>query len=109
MFYCRTTNNKVNKLHERVLRPVCDDYVSTFEELLEKDSLFTAHHYNIQVLCVELCKVFSGQSETIFSDLFERKILIIICTHSLILLYRKLKLFKKGQIQFDTLDLLYGV
>ena len=73
MFYNRTTNNKINKLHERPLRLVYDDYLSAFEELLEKDNSFTVHHYNIQTLCIELYKVFSGQSQTIFSDLFERK------------------------------------
>ena len=47
MFYSRTTNNKTNKLHERALRLVYDDYVSTFEEFLENDNAFTAQHYNI--------------------------------------------------------------
>ena len=42
MFYSRTTNNKTTKLHERALRLVYDDYVSTFEELLENDNAFTA-------------------------------------------------------------------
>ena len=73
MFYSRTTSNKINKLQERALRLVYDDYGSTFEELLEKDNSFTVHHYNIQTLCIELYKVFTGQSQTIFSDLFERK------------------------------------
>ena len=62
MFCSRTTNNKINKLNERVLRLVYDDYVSTFEELLKKGNSFTVHHYNTQALCIELCKVFSGQS-----------------------------------------------
>ena len=39
----------------------------------------------------------------------KEKIFIIICAPSLILLFRKLKLFIKGQICFNTLDLLYGV
>ena len=47
MFYSRTTNSKINKLHERALRQVYDDYVSAFDELLEKDNSFTVHHYNI--------------------------------------------------------------
>ena len=34
---------------------------------------FTAHHHNIQTLCIELYNFFSGQSQTIFSDLFEGK------------------------------------
>ena len=66
MFYSKTTNNKINKLHERALRLVYDDYVSTFEELLEKDNSFNIHRYNIQTLCIELYKVFSRQSQTIF-------------------------------------------
>ena len=50
MFYSRTTNNKINKLHERALGLVYDDYVSAFVELLEKDNSFTVHHDNIQTL-----------------------------------------------------------
>ena len=73
MFYSRTTNNKINKLHERALRLVYDDYVPVFEGLLEKDNSFIVHYCNIQTLCIELYKVFSGQSQTIFSDLFKRK------------------------------------
>ena len=73
MFHSRTTSNKINKLHERALRLVYGDYGSTFEELLEKDNSFTVHHCNIQTLCIELYNVFTEQSQTIFSDLFERK------------------------------------
>ena len=73
MFYSRTTNNKTNKLHEKALRLVYDDCVSTFEELLEKDNWFSVHHCNIQPHCIELYKVFREQSQTIFSDLFGRK------------------------------------
>ena len=65
MFYSKTANNKINKLHERALRLVYDDYVSTFKELLEKDNSFNIHRYNIQTLCIELYKVFSRQSQTI--------------------------------------------
>ena len=39
----------------------------------------------------------------------KEKILITICAHSLILLFRKLNPFIKGQSHFDTLDLLYGI
>ena len=58
MFYSRSTNRRINHLHERVLRLIHDDYELTFEELLEKDELFTIHHYNIQTLCIELYKVY---------------------------------------------------
>ena len=72
MFYSRTTNNKINKLHERTLTLVYDDYTSTFDELLEKDNSFTVHHYNIQTLCTKLYKVYNNLSQTIFSELFVR-------------------------------------
>ena len=73
MFYSRTTNDKVNKLYERALRLISDNYVSTFEDLLEKGNSFTARHFNIETLCIELYKVFIGRSQRIFSDSFERK------------------------------------
>ena len=70
MFYGRSTNRRINHLHERALRLIYDDYELTFEELLEKDGRFIIHCYNIQTLCIELCKVCHNLSQTIFSDLF---------------------------------------
>ena len=49
-----------------------NDYELPFEELFEKDGLFTVHHYNIQTLCIELYKVYHNIAQTIFSDLFLR-------------------------------------
>ena len=40
--------------------------------MLEKDNSFTVHHYNIQTLCIELYKVYSNLSQTIFNELFVR-------------------------------------
>ena len=72
MFYSRITNNKINRLQERALRFVYDDYLSSFDELLELDNSFTVHHYNIQTLCIELYKVYNNLSQTVFSELFTR-------------------------------------
>ena len=72
MFYSRTTNNNINRLHERALRLVYDDCTSTFDELQEKNNSFTAHHYNIQTLCIELYRTYCNLSQTIFSELFVR-------------------------------------
>ena len=47
MFYSRKTNNRINKLHERTLRLVYNDYKSTFADFLAKDGSFTIHHYKI--------------------------------------------------------------
>ena len=44
MFHSRRTNNKINRLHERALRIVYDDDVSTFDQLLAMDKSFCIHH-----------------------------------------------------------------
>ena len=38
MFHSRKLNIQVNKLHERALRIVYQDYASSFTELLERDN-----------------------------------------------------------------------
>ena len=60
MFHSRKMNNRINRIHERSLRIVYQDYHASFEELLESDSSFTIHHRNIQTLCIELYKVAYG-------------------------------------------------
>jgi hypothetical protein len=40
-------NNKINRLHERALRIVYNNYSSTFEELLKEDESLRIHHRNI--------------------------------------------------------------
>ena len=57
IFHIRRTNNKINKLHERALRIVYDDNVSTFDQLLAMDKSFSIHHQNIQILLIKIYKV----------------------------------------------------
>ena len=56
MFHGRQTNDKINKLHERALRIVYNDTITSFEELLIKDKTFTIHYQNIQSLTTEIYK-----------------------------------------------------
>ena len=37
MFCSRNVNDRIGRLHERSLRIACDDYTSSFEQLLEMD------------------------------------------------------------------------
>ena len=48
--FCSRKANKINKLDERALRIVYQDYILNFEELLglEKNNCFSIHHQNIQ-------------------------------------------------------------
>ena len=56
------------KLHERAIRLVYIDCELPFKKRLEKDGFLTAHHYNIQTLCIELYKVYHNVAQAIFSD-----------------------------------------
>ena len=52
MFHSRSINNKINHLHERSLRIVYKDNISSFEDLLKKDRSFTIHQSNTQSLAI---------------------------------------------------------
>ena len=43
----KTSDNRVNHLHERAFRTVYNDNVSTFEKFLEKDKSVTIHVKNL--------------------------------------------------------------
>ena len=53
----RTVNSKINRLHERALRLLYSNDVSSFEELLKIAGTFTIHQRNIQSLAIEIFKV----------------------------------------------------
>ena len=70
MFHSRSINNKINKIQERALRLVYDDYTSSFKELLIKDKSFTIHNQNIQCLAIEIYKVMHNLSTNNFKEMF---------------------------------------
>ena len=68
MCHNRTINNKINRLHERCLRLIYNDKISSFESFLERDSSVTIYHRNIRLLAIE--KVKNGLFPVIFSEIF---------------------------------------
>ena len=50
MFCSRTANDTIDKLHDRALKLLYDDYGTLFSDLLAKDGLFIVHHTNIQTM-----------------------------------------------------------
>ena len=73
MFHSRRTNNKFNKLLERVLRIVYDDEVSTFNQLLAIDKSFCIYHQNIQRPLIEIYKALHDVFGTRLKELFLRR------------------------------------
>ena len=73
MCHNRTTNRKINRLHERCLRIIYNDRQSSFKMLLEKDSSVSIHDRNIQCLATEMYKVSNGLSRPIISNIFIQK------------------------------------
>ena len=72
MFHSRGVNNKINHLHERSLRIVYKDNISSFEDLLKKDRSFAIQR-NIQSLAIELFKVKGNLSNNIMYDIFQTR------------------------------------
>ena len=66
MFHGRQINDKINKLHERALRIVYNDTVTSFENWLIKDKSFTIHHQNIQLLVIEIYNLPGGNLSEFF-------------------------------------------
>ena len=64
--YC----SQINRIHERPLRLVYSDKVSSFDELLKKKRSFFIPHRNIQSLATELYTFFHGLSPSIMKNVF---------------------------------------
>ena len=73
MFCSRKSNNKINRLHERALRIVYNDFETTYEELLSHDNSFSIHDQNIYRLAAEIYKVANDLSVGDFKNLFDFK------------------------------------
>ena len=64
-------NTQINKLHERCLRIVYNDKMSSFENVLEEDSSVSIHNRNLQVLATEMFKINRAISSSIMECIFE--------------------------------------
>ena len=72
MFHNRTLSNKINRLHEKVLRLFYEDPSLTLEELLIKDKSFTIHHRNLRKLATEMYKFNNNLSHATMKFIFEK-------------------------------------
>ena len=57
MFHRRSTNNNINRLHQRVLRIVYNDFKTPFKNLLEKDGTVSINVKNLRKPATEMFKI----------------------------------------------------
>ena len=70
MFHGRQVNNKINHLHERVLRMIYEDETSSLKELRERDSSLTVHENNVKLLMIEMYKITHNLTSNSIENLF---------------------------------------
>jgi len=80
MLHSRSLNSRINRIHERALRIVYADYISSFDELLIKDKSVKIHDRNLQFLAIEIFKVLNGLSPKLMDEIFELKDSKIYCS-----------------------------
>ena len=71
MFCSRKMNRRINALHERALRIIFNDYVSSFAELLKIDKSLTIHQRNIDKVAVEMFKVKNYICSEFIKEIFD--------------------------------------
>ena len=72
MCHSRTINNKINHLHERCLRLIYNNKISSFKELLERDRSVPLHNRNLQMLVTEMFEVYDNIGSLIFTEMFNK-------------------------------------
>ena len=73
MCHNRNIHSMINNIHERALRIVYNDNISSFDVLLEKSDSISIHHKNLQILATEIYKSLNNLSSILMSDLFKLK------------------------------------
>ena len=71
--HSRYLNNRINRIHERALRIVFNDNISSFDELINKSGSVKVHHRNLQFLAIEIYKALHNLSPPFMSELFQLK------------------------------------
>ena len=70
MCHSRENKSKINLLHERCPRTICNDKQLSFNELLEKYGSVSIHERNLQVLATEMYKIRNCLSTSLMKDIF---------------------------------------
>ena len=74
VYHSREKNRKINRLHAKWLRPICNDKQSSLNKLSEKDVSVSIHERNLnEALVTEMYKISNGLSRPLMKDIFPIK------------------------------------
>ena len=99
MFHSSLINNKINRLHERVMRIVYSDFKSSFKNLLKKDETVSMRVKNLQKLETEIFKISKNFSVLNYSI---RKLIITFCEIHMSFLFQMLIVFSMDKGVYRT-------
>ena len=74
MRHSRIIHSLINNIHERALRIVYKDNISSFSLLLERSGSVSIRHRNLQMLAVEIYKAINNLSSPLMTELFQLKV-----------------------------------
>ena len=104
MLCSRTSNNMINRVHERALRVTLGDDLSDFESLLQNNRDIGSHHKNIQGLMIEMFKIKNELAPPIMDSMFEGRIeCYSFCNLREFLTEKKIELLSDRSLQLWSL------
>ena len=65
--------DKIESLHKRALRFLLNDYVSSYEQLLEKSGKCNMNIRRLKCLCIEIYKILNDLSPSFMKEIFEKR------------------------------------
>jgi len=71
MMHSHKMNNRINIVHERALRVIYKDYISSYSELLKKDGSVTIHQRNLRLLAIEIFKANNKLGPELINNIFK--------------------------------------
>jgi len=71
MMHSHKMNNRINIIHERALRMIYKDYISSYSELLTKDGSLTIHQRNLKLLAIEVFKANNKLGPELTNNIFK--------------------------------------
>ena len=71
-FTSSTSMKMIEKIQDRILRFLCDDFSSSYEELLARTGKSTMQVCRLKSLCTEIYKTIHGNNPIYISDIFKK-------------------------------------